>query len=131
MPEPRLGRRAPLGFGTHEIHDKPITLSTRCSRDFLLERVLVIGDGYATAVRVRGVSVDAAVGPLTELPTPIDVPANTLIEVDICPKHATPPPSAAARVVLRLLRRYRIGRWIADRVAGRERSVSVGAKGFV
>lgn len=120
-------RRAPLGFGTHPIYDKSITLSACLPRAFVLERVFSFGDGAPIAVRVGGAPVKVAIyGDVLE---PVTVPPHTVVEVDVQPLVPMPKPGLPAQLAMRLVRRARLGRWVLDRLPRtRERSVSVAAK---
>jgi hypothetical protein len=47
-------RRAPLGFGSGTIDDTPVTLTARCTRPFVVERVFCIGNVIPVSVSVDG-----------------------------------------------------------------------------
>jgi hypothetical protein len=134
-------RRAPIGFGTREIYQEPLTLTARVNRAYYMDGLLSVGDGKITAVRVDGVPVepselellcDGGLNP--SFARTVLVPSGGLIEVDIAPTEPTPEPSFARSVVLFALRRFRVTSWLLYNTPLRRirrRYMSVAAKGYV
>jgi hypothetical protein len=47
-------RRAPLGFGTGPADQLPTVVCVRSSRPFIVERMIVLGNAYPTALKADG-----------------------------------------------------------------------------
>lgn len=122
--------RVPLGFGSSEIHDKPITMRVRPSRDITVDRILFLGTnlGAVSDLRVDGRSVP--ITPLGEI-EPFDVAANAVLELEVVPLEPKAPPGLGLRALRFIAAQTFVGRWLYTKFGPPFRRVSAACTGWV